>query len=240
MALCLGQSLIDKVGFDSADQLDKYLKWYKQGYMSSINTCFDIGLQTATALNYYEQTGDPHLAGYAGRRSDGSVSAGNGALMRLAPVPIYYYPKRELVWRYAGMSSLTTHANPLSIDCCQIFALLLCQAFDGVEKRAITTNPLLYNVKAHVIGMDIEDVKTSGYVLDTIRAAVWCFARTNSFKEAVLLAANLGDDADTTAAVVGQLAGAYYGIGGITDSWLEKLVKYDLINEVVDSLCYSR
>lgn len=236
MALCLAQSLIDCKGFDARDQLLKYLNWYHNGYMSSIGSCFDIGGQTSAVLQYFDKTLDEITAGYASRRSDGSLSSGNGSLMRLAPIPIVYYPNRQLVHKYAVASSLTTHPSHICLDACSTYAQLICDAFDGKDKRAIISNPLLYKVKAHNIGMDIEDVKASGYVLDSIAAAVWCFARTESFEEAILLAANLGDDADTTAAICGQLAGAFYGMSGIPQHWLDRVYNGDFIEELAFDL----
>ncbi len=236
MALCLAQSLIESGGFSANDQLTKYLDWYKNGYMSSIGSCFDIGNQTSTVLNHFSKTGDEIMSAYSARRSDGSLSAGNGSLMRLAPIPIFYYPNRADVYKYAGASSLTTHPTLECIDACTTFALLICDALDGNDKRAIVTNPLLYNVRAHEIGKHIDDVSSSGYVIDSIAAAVWCFARTDTFEEAVLLAANLGDDADTVAAICGQLAGAYYGYSNIPTRWVDKLAKLDVLENTFDQL----
>ena len=231
MALCLGQSLVDCKGFNAYDQLMKYLTWYRDGYMSSIGNCFDIGGQTLAVLHYFEQTHDEIMAGYASRMRDGSVSSGNGSLMRLAPIPMYYYPNRQQVFKYAGANSITTHPSIECIDACTKYALLICDAFDGKGKRSIVTNPILYPT-AHKIGKPIEEVVSSGYVVPSMDAAIWCFANTESFEEAILLAANLGDDADTTAAICGQLAGAYYGVSGIPSKWLDKLCMYDHIDNL--------
>lgn len=236
MALCLARSLIECNGFDPNDQLAKYLSWYRDGYMSSIGRCFDIGYQTQAALQYYEKTGDYIMAGYAGRRSDRSVSAGNGSLMRLAPIPMYFYPNRLLVRVYAGASSLTTHANHLCVDACQTYASLICDAFDGMTKKQICVQPLLYAQQIGV-GKDIDEIKGSGFVTESLEAAIWCFYHTDSFEEAILTAANLGDDADTTAAICGQLAGAYYGKSGIPQKWLDKLVQCDKIEQIATSIC---
>lgn len=236
MALCLAQSLIESGGFDMTNQLFKYLSWFRDGYMSSTGKCFDIGYQISQSLKYFEQTLDKWLAGYAGRRGDGTVSAGNGSLMRLAPIPMFYYPDRQKTRIYAGASSLTTHANPLCVDVCQIFSQMICDAFDGLDKHVICANSAIYYLIGSGLTKSRDELKSSGYVLESFEAAVWCFKHTNSFEEAILMAANLGDDTDTIAAICGQLAGAYYGLDGIPEKWVDLIVMSKEIQQMAQIL----
>ncbi len=103
MALCLAASLCERDGFDARDQMDRYLRWMREGYMSSTGACFDIGNTVASALRRYRETGEP----FSG--STDPQSAGNGCIMRLAPIPMFYFPDIDAVERYAAESSRTTH-----------------------------------------------------------------------------------------------------------------------------------
>ena len=226
LALCLAESLIEKKGFDPYDQMKKYLLWYRTDYMSSTGTCFDIGGTTRAALEAFEMTGEP-FSGPTNPRS-----SGNGSLMRLAPVPMFFFPDREAMIFYAGESSRTTHGSQVCIDACRLFASILFNAFSGMDKErvlfdhdpAIIQSPAIREI-AHGAYRDKteEQIQGGGYVVKSLEAALWCFYTTNSFHEAILKAANLGDDADTTAAICGQVAGAIYGISAIPCSWLEIL-----------------
>jgi ADP-ribosyl-[dinitrogen reductase] hydrolase len=226
MGLCLATSLVEKKGFDPRDQMQRYLRWYDEGYLSSTGSCFDIGTTTRQALEHFRATGEP-VSG-----STSPNSAGNGSLMRLAPVAMYYAADQGLVSDYAGTSSRTTHAAVECVDACKLFAQMLVKALDGQEKAVIlfeTSTADLVSEKIIAIAQGAyqnkpsAQIRGSGYVVESLEAALWCFWTTGTFSEAVLAAANLGDDADTTAAICGQIAGAYYGQTGIPVSWLEKL-----------------
>lgn len=238
MALCLAHSLLHRAGFDPVDQMNRYCNWYNCGYMSSTGACFDIGNATAAALRRYLADQNP----YAG--STDPSTAGNGALMRLAPVPMYFVQDEAAVLQYAADSTRITHAAPEAIECSQLFAMQLRAALLGRSKsdilEAAYSGPLSTKVQALAQGAylnkDAGEIKGSGYAVESLEAALWCFARTHSFKEAVLQAANLGDDADTTAAICGQLAGAYYGIQDIPMPWLDKIAMRDEIILLADRL----
>ncbi|SMF53978.1 ADP-ribosyl-[dinitrogen reductase] hydrolase [Alteromonadaceae bacterium Bs31] len=225
MALCLASSLIQNEGFDAEDQIQRYCNWRDHGYMSSNGRCFDIGVTVSEALNTYQSTG----AAFSGPTSP--FSAGNGSLMRLAPVAMYYSPNLEQLLFYAGESSRTTHGAKECIDACRYFSTLLHSAFSGSNKDDIINCDLYQAETKKVVAIqsasyrnkDREAITGDGYVINCLEAALWCFAKTHNFRDAVLSAANLGDDADTTAAVCGQIAGAYYGIDGIPGEWKEKL-----------------
>lgn len=241
MALCLAHSLAECKGFDPEDQMRRYLRWYRTGYMSSIDHCFDIGSTVGKSLRTFEQTGNP----FSG--SDDPFSAGNGSIMRLAPVVMYFHDEGEAACRlYAAQSSRTTHGAAECLDACELLAGALWHLAQGEDKE--TCIGKISNIKLRSNGRlkDVQqgrfrqklrsDISGSGYVTESLEAALWCFYHTDSFREAVLMAANLGDDADTTAAVCGQLAGAFYGKSGIPASWLSLLAKPHLLEETTQVL----
>ena len=238
MALCLAASLVHCRGFNPTDQMNRYCNWRSVGYMSSNGKCFDIGITVATALNRYLLTQDP-FAGQSDPRT-----AGNGALMRLAPVAMFFRESEADTFRFAGESTRTTHAAQEAIECSRLFGLQLRAALMGATKEAILAStvpePLSRKVAAiaaaEFIGKPREAIKGSGYCVEALEAALWCFIHTGSFEEAVLAAANLGDDADTTAAICGQIAGAHYGIGSIPAAWLQRLVMREDIELLADDL----
>ena len=164
--------------------------------------------------------------------------------MRLAPIAIFYSPNVEQLLKYSAESSRTTHAAAECLDACCYFASLLHIAFSGENKEGLLHStlykPETEKVKAIAAGeylsKDAPQIKGSGYVIDCLEAALWCFATTDTFEAAILKAANLGDDADTTAAVCGQIAGAYYGESGIKKEWLDKLFMRDEITTLVKDL----
>jgi ADP-ribosyl-[dinitrogen reductase] hydrolase len=242
MALCLATSLVERKGFDADDQMRRYCLWQDEGYLSSKEFCVDIGGTVAEALRRYRQDSNP----YAG--STHPRSAGNGCIMRLAPIPMYFFPDLDAVERWAGESSRTTHGASECIDACRLFGRIIGRALLGRPKDevllgdatsfvgadsiiAIAAGAYRDKLEAHIRG--------SGYVVQSLEAALWAFERTDSFEDAILMAANLGDDADTTAAVCGQVAGAYYGEPGIPSRWLERLTMRSEITALADQLFHS-
>lgn len=225
MALCLADSLLACGGFDALDQMRRYHAWWRQGLRSSTGECFDIGRTVCAALARFEHDGEP----FAG--STDPKSAGNGSLMRLAPVVLRWHPDRQAIDRHAADSSRTTHAAPEAVEACRLFARMLARALDGDAREAVLDagDPGLAEPKLRALatgawlGKPREAIRGSGYAVESLEAALWCFATTTRFEEAVLAAANLGDDADTTAAITGQIAGAYYGVDGIPAGWLAAL-----------------
>lgn len=242
MALCLATSLLECSGFDARDQMERYVNWMQNGYLSSTGICFDIGNATSAALQRFLRTAEPYSGNTDPR------SAGNGPIMRLVPVPMYYYPDQTAATEHAALSSRTTHAATECVDACRLYARLLCRAFEGHDKDAILfaaadtpdDPPFAPRVAAIAAGeyrtKSRDEISGSGYVVDSLEAALWCFYQTDTYRDAILLAVNLGDDADTTAAVCGQIAGAYYGVDGIPLTWLDKLTMRDEIEQLADQL----
>lgn len=245
MALCLADSLLTCQGFDAADQMNRYLRWYQTGYHSSTGHCFSIGNTVKTALDTYIRTNQP----YAG--SEHPRSAGNGSIMRLAPVPLAFANNPEQAINLAAASSRTTHAACEAVDACRYLAALLVGALQGVPKDKLLANrysplttgwPTSFSetITAIAAGSFKEKnppaIRGTGYVVASLEAALWAFYHSRSFAHGALLAANLGEDADTTAAVYGQLAGAYYGAADIPADWLATLYQQDYIQDTADRL----
>jgi len=248
MALCLAESLIEKNGFDAKDQIDRYCSWYERGHLSSTGRFFDIGNTVRDALETYRQTGNP----FSG--SESPNTAGNGSLMRLAPVPLFFASNAKEAIHYAGESSRTTHGTKAAVDACRYFAGLLVGALRGKPKSELLSpsfypgdEPDFWNVN----GLDPKiaaiaagsfksknppEIKGTGYVVESLEAALWALYRSNSFREGALLAVNLGNDADTTGAIYGQIAGAFYGAEQIPAEWRAKLTMHDFIQKKADQL----
>lgn len=239
MALCLATSLVEMGEFDPVDQMNRYCNWRDLGYLSSTGKCFDIGNTVSQALYQYQQSGDP----FSG--STNPRSAGNGCLMRLAPVPMFYFPDCDRIWHFSAESSRTTHGAAECLDASRLFGDMLFRALSGATKPEILLGSEPEMVESPSIqaiargdyrNKPIDEIRGTGYVVESLEAALWCFWTTDTYKQAVLAATNLGDDADTTAAICGQVAGAYYGVSGIPNPWLEKLTMRDEITQLADQL----
>jgi ADP-ribosylglycohydrolase len=250
LALALADS-IAKVGWDLNDQAERYVQWMKNGKYSVNGRCFDIGITTSRALHTFIEGRD---ATQSGSRSESA--SGNGSIMRLAPVPIRYhglYPNNipELA-RLAEESSLTTHASEQCMSACCYMALVLSALIHGEDRKKVLSptwgplaelnaakplHPLILEV-AHGSFREKQPpaIRGSGWVVQSLEAALWAFHEAKDFEEAVLRAVNLGDDADTTGACCGQFAGAWFGESGIPSSLREGLARYDMFNEVLEGL----
>ncbi len=243
MALCLAASLTECRCFDARDQMQRYVRWMRDGYYSSTGACFDIGGTVSTALYEFERSGEP-FSGPTHPRS-----AGNGSIMRLAPVPMWYNDNLSDVLYYAAESSRTTHGTTECIDACVLFGGLLHQALSGCTKHRILADPfyglgsppslvpkIVDIANGAYMAKEESQIRGSGYVVESLEAALWCFHRTDNYRAAILLATNLGDDADTTAAVCGQIAGAHYGIQGIPPEWRARVAMSDEIQRLALAL----
>jgi len=240
MALCLATSLVEKNGFDPLDQMERYLQWCKDGYLSSTGRCFDIGRTVLEALGKFEITHDP-ISG-----PTRANSAGNGSLMRLAPVPMFYAPDIDMAIYYSAESSKTTHGAVECVEACHLFGGMLVKALGGKGKNAflldnniekITSENIISIARGEYRTKPITEIEGLGYVVKSLEAALWCFWNTETFEKAILSSTNLGNDSDTTSAICGQIAGAYYGREGIPAKWLEKVYMRREIEELADKLC---
>jgi ADP-ribosyl-[dinitrogen reductase] hydrolase len=237
MALCLATSLIECQGFNAHDQMQRYLRWRDTGYLSSTGKCF--GIATNLALSDFKKTGNP----FSGDTNP--QKAGNGCLMRLAAIPLYFYPNLALTIEMAADSTRTTHGALECIEASQLFAAMIYQALNGATKadillqsgfESLSSEKLIAIANGAYFNKAEPQIKGSGYVVESLEAALWCFYVTDSFEAAILKATNLGDDADTTAAICGQLAGAYYGESNIPKHWLNALYQGKMIADVANKL----
>jgi ADP-ribosylglycohydrolase len=247
MALCLAESLVQSCGFDPIDQMQRYCRWKDEGYLSSNGTCFDIGGTVGAALRVFERSGEP----YSGPTDP--YAAGNGSLMRLAPVPLFYATDPKAAIEFAADSSRTTQGARQAVDACRYMSALIVGALIGRSKNELLNgvfepiagawevNPLEPTIHAIAAG----SFKTSepprlsgtgGYVVPSLQIALWAFHNTDNYRDGALLAVNLGYDADTYGAIYGQLAGGFYGEEGIPVEWRNVIAMRDEIVSLAEQL----
>ncbi|WGM30606.1 ADP-ribosylglycohydrolase family protein [Brevundimonas sp. NIBR11] len=237
MALALADSLNACGGLNEQDLLGRFSEWWATGAYSCTGHCFDIGATTQQALSRWRRTKGDHCG------STDAYSAGNGSLMRLAPVAIRYFGNRESLRDAAARQSKTTHAAAEAVDACVIYAETLADAIEGASRSEVLrgrssnwAGAIDRIATGSWRGKRRAEIRATGYVAHSLEASLWSVGRSAGFADAVLLAANLGQDADTTAAITGQLAGALGGAGGIPYSWLDKLAWRDRLEQAVDDL----
>lgn len=241
LALCIASSLIATGSFDLRDQLERFLRWRDAGEFSSTGKCFGIGQQTLRALLDYNRSGQ------LTRKASSTWRSGNGSLMRLAPIPLVFAGDLDLAGRASAASSITTHPLVECREACAAYGRLIAGAVCGWSKvqlldesRALVgavSAPAVQQVLAgSYLGKSRDEISSTGYVVDTMEAALWAFMRTDDFRSGALLAVNLGHDSDTVGAVYGQLAGAHYGFTGIPAEWREQLYELDLIVDIAEQL----
>ncbi len=245
MALCLASSLVECMEMNAQDQMERYCRWWSEGYLSSTGRCFDIGIAVSGSLRRFQTSGNP-LAG-----SIDPNTAGNGSLMRLAPVPMFFAAKPDLAIEQAGESSKTTHGTAMAVDACRYYAGLLVSALHGTPKDELLApkhrpggvwapedlHPRIREIaEGSFKRKSPPEIRGTGFVVQSLEAALWAFSTTDNFRACILAAANLGDDADTTAAIAGQLAGAFYSEEGIPSDWLAKIHDRSVIEGLATAL----
>lgn len=266
MALSLAISLIVCEKFNLYDQLVRYKWWFRHGYMSSTGQCFDIGNATRQSIERFEQrqcvfvktnhisseemdfhTDNPRLRSFDVYCSQTGV-AGNGALMRLAPVPLFFFRDPPTAVEYAGLSGIITHGDIKAYDACRYYAALIVAALRGDDKASLLNEKFYEKYRAWFGNRDLhpdilaiargsykrrggydEGIRGSGYIVKALQAALWAFWSAETFKDGALAAVNLGDDTDTTAAIYGQLAGAYYRLNNLPGEWLQHVYAKEFI-----------
>lgn len=245
MAFCTAESLIN--GYDLIDMKGKFCEWYYDGFWTHNHKLpFDIGITTARVLLSIKMG---NSQGVSGERSE--FSNGNGSLMRILPVAFYTMglPLAEK-FRMVEEISAITHAHIRSQIACAIYVEMAQQLMVGKtpweayeamkpvimahyfkeqnhEELAVFSRVLIDDLSK----LEIDEIKSSGYVIDTLEASIWCLLTTDSFSDAVLKAVNLGEDTDTVGAVTGGLAGIHYGAEAIPQDWLQQLARY---GDIVD------
>ena len=247
MALCIADSLLAMGHYDSFDVMERYQRWFSKGYRSSTDRCFDIGGQVRAALFDFEHEQRVPVT------AERSNRAGNGAIMRLAPVVIAGFEHREIreIVVTAGLSARETHYSVEAEAATEVFAALLVGALLGWAPEHIinvgwaSTGPAFDEMAARVISTDPAEraaweKDTSGYIVHGLRLAVHGLLDFGSFDEAVLAIANLGGDADTNAAIYGQLGGAHFGVEAIPASWRSTLYQGEEIDELARALVNLR
>ncbi|CAF4097841.1 unnamed protein product [Rotaria sordida] len=246
--------------------------------MSSTGNCFDIGAATKRAVRKFEnqQTefarnnnipleeidflSDEKLLKIFPINCGSNEAAGNGALMRLAPVPLFFYRNPQLAVDFSGISGRITHGDQRAYDACRYYgALIITVLMDKVDKDELLSEKFYSNelkkfFKNGSLHTDIEKIakgsfkkkkgyddgiRGKGYVVNSLEAALWAFWKTETFKEGAIEAVNLGDDTDTTAAIYGQLAGAFYGYDKLPSEWINMVYAKRFVECLCDWIAYE-
>lgn len=245
LTICLAESLIS--GFNLKDIALRFCRWLYEGYWTPSGTAFGIGRTTLEAIERLREGVEPERAG--GR---GVYDNGNGSLMRILPLAFHLVNAgtEECFAKIHGVSSLT-HAHPRSLIACGIYVLFAVHlmrqgdrrgAFEEMKKDVLEhygggpdEKELLHFERilhGDIAGVPEKEIRSSGYVVDTLEASLWCFMNGTGFQDTLLTAVNLGGDSDTTGAVTGGMAGLYYGFGAITVDWVKGIARKDDIMEL--------
>ncbi len=257
MTLCTIESLTGEL--DYTDLMQRFLLWSENGYMTAWDEMFDIGISTRTALARFDR-GIPALQ-CGGSEFDEN---GNGSLMRILPLVFYLnrtvgenFAQKPASYEIIHNVSRLTHAHPISLIACGIYCAvaneLLCgKPIEEAVKNGINTAKKYYRSKIEyaphlklflrvnpdkLAELDRSQIRSSGYVLHTLEAALWCLLTTDNFKDCLLKAVNLGNDTDTVAAVAGGLAGLCYDISTLPGDWLACIPKREMIKELCEQFC---
>jgi len=238
MALCMAESLTELQAFSTEDQMARYQRWFRHGYQSCQGRCVDIGNTTVWAIKRFERTGIA-MAG-----TDDPFKSGNGNIMRLAPAVMVADSQKTAI-ELALLSSRVTHASDDCLDAAELMAVILWRTLQGEPLPQLLHSLPDINARSMAIGrvvhgyfrsLNRQEVNASGYVINSLEAALWCCYHSRSLEEALILAANLGDDTDTVAAITGQLAGAHYGASALPGRWTNVLAWQERIGAYGDEL----
>lgn len=249
LTFCLAESLCNGFSLDSIAQ--SFWRWYHECYWTARDEVFDVGNTTFLAIVDWKRGTSPIEAGGKSENSNG-----NGSLMRILPIA-YYYEKlnfETLIHRTHQVSCIT-HAHLRSQMACGIYISIAVKLLEGAAPQqayeqglqkilSIYSAPEYASQMSHFqritsgdIGkLSVEEIRSSGYVIDTLEASIWCLLNSSDYSEAVLKAVNLGGDTDTTAAVTGGLAGIYYGVENISAEWIQQIARKDDIIDLASRL----
>lgn len=263
MTLCTMQSLIemDELNFAIHESMMKnYRRWLEEGYMAVNNICFGIGQTIFKALSRYRMS--KTFLEYCAKNIESKNNGGNGAMMRILPLILYLYnhdiPKykgidedKKIYRKYdiiefnVGM----THQYKVNIESCIFYAMFIFNLLDTIDLNkaydlsieqhlswygGVQSPELKRILSKEIINLEEKEIKSSGYVIDTLEACLWCIFNSNSYEETVLKAVNLGGDTDTIAAIAGSIAGIYYGFDSIPQRWLNELCEKNLLEEKIN------
>ncbi|MDU8359620.1 ADP-ribosylarginine hydrolase Tri1 [Pseudomonas syringae group sp. J309-1] len=237
MALCLADTYLAKGSFDLIDYADRLGRWYLSGENSHNGKCFDIGNVTRTAIEERLKNGG------LWHGNDAPSTAGNGSIIRLAPTAIFHRHTLSATWRDSAAQSYCTHRALEAVACCHLLGAQLHLALNGADKEE-TLSPMIRPLRPRALIINAgeykektrDQIRSSGYVIDTLEAALWAVWNTDNFKDAILLAANLADDADSVAATAGQIAGALYGVSGMPEEWVRNVAWSEHIQGLAQQL----
>lgn len=229
MAICLAKSILEVDTIGHVNLLEYFTRWWLNGENSSTGNCFDIGNTTRNSIHNFNYLNKNNTIKTFTPAPDRPELSGNGSIMRLAPVPIRWHNDKELALKYSVEQSITTHGSTECKECCVELGDLIFDAINGIDIR---TELIKFSWRTH-------SIPNSGRALDTMVAAKWAVGARDNFKDSVLLAVNLGGDADTIGAVAGQISGAIYGLSGIPSELLDPLYKKDELIKLAEEL-YER
>lgn len=223
-----------KINLDSI--MENFLYCYNEGKFTPYGQCFDIGNTTLIAIYKYEMGVNVSDCGCRGINDNG-----NGSLMRILPLAFIPCSHNDI-----NEVSALTHAHTISKQGCRLYLIIAEQILKGNGFSHILTDTIFngeYSRIRDIYKLTREDIKSTGYVVDTLEAALWCLYHTNNYRDCVLTAVNLGGDTDTIAAVAGGLAGLLYGCGsnGIPEEWINQIVRKEWIEQLCTMLSvYSK
>lgn len=250
MTLATIDSILETGKIDTTDIANKFLQWFREAKYTATGIVFDIGRTTMQALAKYElKIEEAKNCG-----ETGIMDNGNGSLMRMIPITYYLFKhigkldEKEIYKIVKDVSSIT-HANEISIMGCYLYVIFALMLLNGYRKQIAyemlktidisffsKETQKLYDriLKQNITQLEEDEIKSSGYIVDTLEACIWSFMKSRNYNEAVIKAVNLGEDTDTVGACTGGLAGVYYGIDSIDEEWKKDLQRYDYILELCD------
>lgn len=251
LTFCLAESLTKS--YDLNDIAKNFVKWYGADLWTPHGKVFDIGIATRHAIENIAKGHQPDLCGGFSESDNG-----NGSLMRILPL-VFYLQKQsdiEVIYQKVKEVSSITHAHFRSIFACFIYVVYCLEILKDKDKFEAykdmqnvlskflenkSFNPVEIQLFDRILKNDISqypgvNIHSSGYVLDSLQASLWCFLNSDSYKETVLKAVNLGEDTDTTGAIAGGLAGIYFGLKSIPQKWIENLVRINDIKDLAERL----
>ena len=240
LLLCAAESLVVKGGFDARDLGERFVAWMNRGHWTPHGTLFDIGIATSKAIWNIHSGTPPEDAGGIDEYDNG-----NGSLMRILPFVLWYHTAPDDVFADTiHRASALTHRHPRSQMACVLYGLAIRDLLKGASPATAINSALddfaqLYEKQPYLAerlhfqllesrrlaALPEDEIGSSGYVMHTLTASLWCLLTSTSYEETVLKAVNLGDDTDTTGTVAGGQAGAFHGLSAIPADWLQTLAR---------------